>query len=100
MYNGASDSACVLLSEEGRMTAQEAFDVELAWRDLVIAGQRERIDCLLDKIERLLPRNGSEALRPNRWHRRLRSSAVGHLHQLNAIAVNLRTMRFGFGSHA
>jgi hypothetical protein len=37
------------------MTAEEAFHVELAWRDLVIAGKRSQIDQLLTEIERLLP---------------------------------------------
>jgi hypothetical protein len=37
------------------MTAHEVYEVNLAWTDLVIAGQQSRIDQLLDEIERLLP---------------------------------------------
>ena len=38
------------------MTASEAYEVNLAWTDLVIAGRLSQIDQLLGEIERFLPK--------------------------------------------
>jgi hypothetical protein len=48
-------SSRITPEQRSRMTPQETFDVDLAWRDLVIAGPQARIDQLLVEIERTLP---------------------------------------------